>query len=700
MSLKTQSFQFGDHVLDVEEKVLFYNGKPVLITPKAFLLLRALIDKRGHLVEKHELMESVWEGSFVEPGNLSFTINVLRKALGDDSHNPQFIETLPRRGYRFIADTTENFRPNGSDTNPDNAAVSSLSSKSRRLPLNRPVFLVFVLGLLMVASWYSVDTFSNPRESAPILAAPFQSVPFSMSGNVAHAIISPDGTHVVYSSETGGQQSVWLRNLDTSENVQIIPPSDDHYLGFAFSRDGRSLFFVRKRSEDEAQAAVYRMAAFGGIPTKIIDKTEGWVSISPDDQQISFVRCEYADQNYCTLSVASIDGGNERRLVTKARPIRIGPNDFSPDGKSISFAAGHSANGGSDFRVLRVDLADGAESEMASRKYFNIKSIKWLPAGTDLLLTAMETLNGKVNIWRLDANSSQAIALTKDAINYGEISLNAAASRMISTQVSNSFRLIRTVDGLSRELTPARSVVFALDGRLIYVADDSNIWITNGDGTQRRQLTSDPSMEDYPVVSPDNRFIFFTSNKSGSNQVWRMDIDGTNQLQLTKNEGGYPCFVSAGGDWVFYRSGLRTTLWKVSTEGGEGIEVSDRKMMEPAISPDGTLVAYFFLDKKKWTIGVSGLVDGKQIAVFDYADGKSTSIKIAWASDNRTLNYVAKTGMTNSLWQQPLGTGKPSYVADLGEEEVADFSLAPDGNGFAFTRGRWMHDAVLIQGLK
>ncbi len=700
MSLKTQSFQFGDFDLDLEERVLFCNETPVSITPKAFLLLQTLIERRGHLVEKQELMTAVWADSFVEQGNLTFTVNLLRKVLGDSSKEPQFIETVPRRGYRFIADVTEKFPEVNANRRFGNPRVHANTSRRRRSPLAQSVFLVLGLGIVLAASWYTVGKYNRARTSAPIFAVPFESEPFSTSGNVAHAVISRDGKHVVYSIETGVKQNVWLRNLETSENVQLIPPSDDHYLGFAFSRSGSTLFFVRKPSDDSAPSAVYRMAAFGGIPAKIIDKAEGWISVSPDDQFISFVRCEYADKNYCTLSVAGVDGSNERTLASRERPIRIGAQDFSPDGKSIAFASGHSTNGGSDFQILRINLADGAESEITPKIYFDVKSLKWLPSGDELLLTAMETLSGKVNIWRVDAVTKEAVPLTKDSVNYGEISIDAAATRMISTQLSNSFRLIRTIDGKSTVLTAARYTTFAPDGRIVYVADDNNIWITNSDGTQQRQLTSDPSTEIYPQVSPDNRFIFFTSNRGGSNQVWRINADGSNQVQLTTKEGGYPSAVSHDGNWVFYRSGLRSTLWKVSTEGGGEVEVSNTKMTEPAISPDGTLAAYFKYNNKKWTIGITDLADGKQTADFDYADGKSSAIKIAWSHDNRTLLYVSKVNTKNSLWRLSIDTGKTQFVADLGGDMIADFSLAPDGNGFAFTRGKWLHDVVLVRGLK
>ncbi len=104
MLLETHNFEFGEFLLDAREKVLLRDGKPIPITPKAFQLLFLLVEKHGHLVEKNELMKSVWADSFVEEGNITFTIGLLRKLLEDNTKNPRFIETVPRRGYRFIAD--------------------------------------------------------------------------------------------------------------------------------------------------------------------------------------------------------------------------------------------------------------------------------------------------------------------------------------------------------------------------------------------------------------------------------------------------------------------------------------------------------------------------------------------------------------------------------------------------------------------
>jgi DNA-binding winged helix-turn-helix (wHTH) protein/tetratricopeptide (TPR) repeat protein len=104
MSLEVQKLGFDDFLLDAKEKVLRRDGKPLPITPKAFELLLVLVENHGHLVEKDELMRAVWKDSFVEEGNLAFTVGLLRKALEDNAQKPRLIETVPKRGYRFIAE--------------------------------------------------------------------------------------------------------------------------------------------------------------------------------------------------------------------------------------------------------------------------------------------------------------------------------------------------------------------------------------------------------------------------------------------------------------------------------------------------------------------------------------------------------------------------------------------------------------------
>lgn len=400
--------------------------------------------------------------------------------------------------------------------------------------------------------------------------------------------------------------------------------------------------------------------------------------------------------------IADSDGKNERKLLSKARPIRIGDNQFSPDGTRIAFAFGQSANGGSDFRLAQFDLENGRETVLSTKAFFDIKSLKWLPGGNELLLAAPENIAEKLKIWQVSAATGEAEPLTKDAANYKRISLNSDASRMVALQVADNFRLYLAAGGETKDLTAAQEATFSPTGKIVYV-NDGDIWTINRDGSEQRQLTNSVFVDFSPRVAPDGCCIYFASSRSGANQVWRMNVDGSDQTQLTKNEGGYPRFVSPDGQWIYYESGLHQTLWKIATEGGAEIRVSEQKLYAPAFSTDGNFVAYFFFEREKDSrtkIALMSAANQKILKIFTLADPKLSPVKIAWSNDNKTINYVTRDGSKNSLWQQSLDEEQPRFAADLGDKQVEEFALAPDGNAFTFVRGEWLYNAVLIDGLK
>src|SRR2546428_13021730 len=107
-------YEFGPFHLDADDRLLLRAGRPIALTPKAFNTLLLLVENRGRLVEKEELMKSVWPDSFVEENNLSRRIYLLRKALGESSDEVKYIETVPKHGYRFVANVVE-LETNGAD---------------------------------------------------------------------------------------------------------------------------------------------------------------------------------------------------------------------------------------------------------------------------------------------------------------------------------------------------------------------------------------------------------------------------------------------------------------------------------------------------------------------------------------------------------------------------------------------------------
>ncbi|MCI0724709.1 MAG: transcriptional regulator, partial [Acidobacteria bacterium] len=122
-----QQYEFGPFRLDTSEHSLLRDGQVVPLEPKVFNLLRVLVENDGRLLQKEELLKVVWPDSFVEEGNLNRNISILRKALGEDSSGKPYIETVPKRGYRFVANVKK-IVGNGSGS-IDTEAIQDLQLK-------------------------------------------------------------------------------------------------------------------------------------------------------------------------------------------------------------------------------------------------------------------------------------------------------------------------------------------------------------------------------------------------------------------------------------------------------------------------------------------------------------------------------------------------------------------------------------------
>lgn len=695
-------YKFKDFHLDLDETALLRDGKQVPITPKAFHLLRILVENHGSVVKKDKLISQIWEDSFVEEGNLAFTARMLRKVLDDDAKHPIFIETVPRKGYRFIADVSKD---------PDPAAAEPIEDVPEQIPASSGfllwgVALFVIVAAILTAGLYVFRQHSASTSSAPILSLPFKAERLSSTGNATHAVISPNSKFVAYTDQSNGKWSLWLRLLETAENIQVVPPADVFYGGLVFSRDGNYLFFARAEKGTK-ELNIYRVNTFGGIPAKLIASTQGWMSISPDDKQISFVRCEYTPNDYCSLFIADVDGKNERRILTRAEPIRIADNQFSPDGQSIAFAAGQSRTGSNEFELFRVDLYTGGESEITPHKFFNIKSLKWLPDGTGLLLTAREQFAHKFSIWKVDAAAGSSTQLTSDDANFSGLSLDEAGSSLVATKVDNDFAvyLESVKDRASQKLLASgSSAVFTADGKIVYESADRDIWIIDADGSNKRQLTSGASTDICPNVSSDGRFIFFSSNRSGVNHIWRMNIDGSDQKQITRIEGGYARFVTPDGKWVYYKAGINDSFRRVASDGSDEAAVPEIEKYAPAFSPDGRLLAYFVRDAAESggrpRIGIRNLSDQSLARLIDVVDDKADLINLQWSTDSRSLFYLIKLANNYSLFHQSLESNKADLAANLGSDPIGRITIGPDGLSIAAVRGGWTHDAFLITGLK
>ena len=192
-------YEFGPFQLDPPERLLLCDGQPVPMPPRAFDLLVFLVERRGHLVEKDELLKAVWHGSFVEEGNLSVTVSVLRKALTDDRGQHKYIETVSKRGYRFVAEVRQGGEPepetappppqpedSGSPVEPHPAEDVPQPFSRYRVSVSNVIFLSLALVAVVLTAWVIAKTMprqatlnipvQGPAEIRSIAVLPFQTL--------------------------------------------------------------------------------------------------------------------------------------------------------------------------------------------------------------------------------------------------------------------------------------------------------------------------------------------------------------------------------------------------------------------------------------------------------------------------------------------------------------------------------------------
>ncbi|HMS08323.1 MAG TPA: winged helix-turn-helix domain-containing protein [Pyrinomonadaceae bacterium] len=703
-------YEFGDFRLDTREKTLSLNGSDVHLTPKSFELLKTFVESPGTLIEKDVLIGRLWPDSFVEESNLTFHIRLVRKALDDQATDPRFIETVPKRGYRFIAPVVEvnkNGTTIGRPVQPEVPPASLHLSWLALFSTAIAVILVFGLGLAWLKSRETETT--SALVSAPLFETPLSVESLSTTGGVHYAVISPEGKHIVYLTTEGKVATVWLRNAETGASKQIIPATTDLYYGFAISPDSESLYFGRRPRNHKGQADIYRIPLYGGTPEKLVSEAQGWISLSPDGGKISFVRCQYGEEEFCSLWVANADGGDERMVASRPRPFRIAVNAFSPDGRTLGFASGQSANQSNEFGIYGIDLATGAERELSSERFFNVKGLAWLPDGREMLISAAKVPARRFTLWRLSP-TGEAVQIQSVVDDISQLSIDRTASRLTATVIKPDFklRLVGLESGSPETLTSALNASFAPNGKIVFSSARSGmdaIWSMNIDGSEQRQLTSANAWESRPIVSPDGRTVYFASNRSGAVHVWQMASDGSDQIQLSRENGGFPLSVDASGDWVYYHHAISRDLWRISLRDGS----EQRVFSEPAngfsISPDRKLLAFAGRNGNRDRLTIASIENGETIVEFGLPETGRILVNAAWMPDGNSLLIVScDLEYENSLLWRCSADGKQcDRLIDLGDEELSEssgISISADGKTAAYVQGEWKHDAVLFNGLR
>ena len=501
--------------------------------------------------------------------------------------------------------------PVGPSTGSGSQPVSSVGLVGA-IKTQKMVF-VAVLAVVLAGIGYGIYKYSanNQNKPAPSPSA-MKITRLTTTGQASDADISPDGKYVVHVKAEGGRQSLWLRQIETTSDTQIVPPSDEALGGITFSRDGAYIYYTRG-VPNSAALALYQVPLLGGAARKLNDDTLGRVTLSPDGKRMAFRRVRPPGDSL--LVVANSDGTGERVVAARKLPNAFsfgGGPSWSPDGESIASGVLNVDAGGNYGTLVKVEVEGGAERRLTPERWSVVGQVSWLPDKSGLVFTATPEGTLGSQVWHVSYPGGEVRRVTNDLNSYTRVSLTADASALVTVQTEGETNVWvgpAGDAGRGRQITSGRAnngrtgVSWTPDGRIVYTAQEggvTHIWVMGADGTGARQLTSRTRSNNQPSVTADGRYIVFRSIRTGTWNIWRMDLDGGNVKQLT--EGGndnYPR-PSPDGRWVVFsstRAGVQN-LWKVSIDGGESLRLTEKMALNSTVSPDGKLIACHYRNRR------------------------------------------------------------------------------------------------------
>ena len=622
--------RFGAYEADLLSGELRKSGIRLKIQDRPFQILAILLEHPGLVVTREQLQKRLWpEDTFVDfEHGLNTALNKLRDALSDEADNPRFIETLPKRGYRFIAPVSASAAPRAHlhAVAPANASTLSPSpvpaiipadpsagptTAKLRLSTNLAASAMLLLFLALLAAVYFFLRARSAGESAEIRIAPLNGLP-----REGDAAFSPDGNQVafVWAGEKGGYAHIYVSQIGATDSPRQLTSTGEGTFEFApvWSPDGHYIAFFRFNNK-EKDLAIYVTAALGGSERRLYtvksNRKVDALDWSVDGKSLAFSDSA-SPSEASRIFLLSLDT-LEVLPITSPPTGTLGDTTpaFSPDGKSLAFVRDTL-----DVREIYVRPLSGGSPAQITFDHAEIQGITWTPQSDKLIFASSR--QGQTSLWRISAKGGTPQRLPIAGAGWAmRPALSRTGNRLAYTSVTYSSSLWRA------SLAPDHKVIRPLE-----------------------KFISSTGLEEGPQYSPDGKHIVFQSTRTGYHEIWRADADGSNPIQLThfaKNLTGTPRW-SPDSKWISFdsRPAGHSEVFIINAEGGQPRQITQ---------------------------------------------GESENGVASWSTDGKWLYLASNRGGTWEVWKiTPQGTSASQITHHGGFAALP----SPDGKFLYFAKGR------------
>jgi DNA-binding winged helix-turn-helix (wHTH) protein/Tol biopolymer transport system component len=515
-------FEFGRFRLDRTDRFLFQDGAPVPLSPRLFDTLLILVENSGHVVEKNDLMQKIWTDVAVEENNLTQNISALRKILGDSLEGPKFIETIPKRGYRFVAPVKE---ISEEEPGNDRPSVTNLSGREHRGTVlgggtqerSLRIAPAMVLGaMLLVLAGSVVIWRSLTRSGRQLQLKETQLTTNSSEASVTAAAISPDGKYLAYADSTG----LYVRVSRTGEMHPISIPPASVIGGLSWFPDGTRLLATLTGLQPNVDS-VWVISILGQSPVKLLDGGNQ-AAVSPDGSQIVFVRGKGKE-----LWLMASNGESPHLILAATNEDLAGPV-WGWDSKHLAYGRVFSNVDKVDTVVETLDLETGKITVSFSDP--TITAGIPLPDGR-LVYSRNEVISGESGTSLLEANtdpsSGKVVGKPRQLARWPGCAISALS-------VTNDGRHLVALKGLAQAD--------------VYVGEIVEHRLENP-----RRLTFNDRDDFASDWTPDGHYVLFASNRNGSMDIFRQGVgERAAEALIAGPEDKLSLHLSPDGRWLMY----------------------------------------------------------------------------------------------------------------------------------------------------
>ncbi len=541
-------------------------------------------------------------------------------------------------------------------------------------------------------------------------ATPFDKISFKRltdTGDIGIAAISPDGNYMVYSVTRGGKQSLRIRHLPTNSDTQIVAPSESDYRTIAFSPDGNFYYFNRSEGAN-VYRNLYRVPVLGGDAQLIVKDIDSNISFSPDGSRFMFRR-DVFPESYNALLLSDTEGRNVVEWLRYKLPDAFaGDPVWSSDGKTIFIRGTLGAQ--FNYHMLSLDFATKQQSDLGVADQG--AALVAIPDFRGFAATIRSHGTSWLNaIALIPSRGGEATVITRDLSIYNpeQLTLTRDGKHLLTArQTFDSSLEIYPFDG-ERLGTPTSVSSANEPNRLVSWIDNESfltallgykVTSRKADGSERKIVDDADERDIQPHACGGRYFVYFSPRPR--NSIYRRDLDGRNEVQLTHEIEATNATCSPDGKWVYFMGfgkERKLTLQRVPVEGVPAQDLSVPVGDEATVSPDGKrLVAYVAqgtsVANYRTYLALMDAETGKVLDTFDigYAEYRGYH----FTGDGKAIVFSQKKDEVYNLFLWKLGEKTSRQITNFKEKAIFDFDISPDGKEILILRGDRRWDAVMI----